>query len=315
MFLQIRENYYISTGRSKMEPVLSLYDFLNQFPSENECFRYLVNKRWPDGFRCPKCGNQKAYFIGEHRRFQCTACRRQTSVTAGTVFHRLRHPLLTLFWAVYLIATSKKGISAMELKRKLDIRSYQTAWFLHHKIRSAMASSQMFPLTGDAEADETFIGGRRHGKRGRGAEGKTPVAAVVETDGKTMGRAYLETINNAKAENLTSFLSRNLSPGVKITTDGFLSYTSLAANFHHTPRIRSKNCTEDDLLPKVHIVIANLKMWLRGTYNCLPEKHLQRYLDEFIFRFNRRWKLENIFDKLLVRCIETPSFTYADLTG
>ena len=101
-----------------MEPVLSLYDFLNRFPSEEDCFKYLVEKRWPDGFRCPKCGNHAAYFIETHRRFQCTACRHQTSVTAGTVFHRLRYPLLTLFWAVYFIATSKKGMSAMELKRK-----------------------------------------------------------------------------------------------------------------------------------------------------------------------------------------------------
>lgn len=297
-----------------MEPVLSLYDFLKQFPSEEECFQYLVTKRWPDGFRCPRCGNYKAYFIEKHRRFQCAACRRQTSVTAGTVFHRLRHPLVTLFWAVYLIATSKKGISAMELKRKLGINSYQTAWLLLHKIRSAMASSQLFPLTGDAEADETFIGGRRPGKRGRGAVGKIPVAAVVETDGKTMGRAYLETIDAATTEHLTSFLTRNLSPGVKVTTDGFLAYGFLSANFQHLPRVRSKR-DDEDTLPKVHILIANLKMWLRGTYNCLPSKHLQHYLDEFIFRFNRRGKLESIFDKLLVRCIAAPSFTYADLTG
>lgn len=297
-----------------MNPVLSLYEFISQFPTEEECFQYFVDKRWPNGFRCPKCGNTAAYFIEEHRRFQCTACRRQTSVTAGTVFHRLRHPLLTLFWAVYLIATSKKGISAMELKRKLGIKSYQTAWLLLHKIRSAMASSQLFPLTGDAEADETFVGGSRPGKRGRGAAGKTPVAAVVETDGKTMGRAYLETIDAATTESLTSFLSRNLSPGVKVTTDGLLSYGFLSANFQHVPHIRSKR-NDEDTLPKVHILIANLKMWLRGTYNCLPSKHLQHYLDEFIFRFNRRWKLENIFDKLLVRCIATPSVTYADLTG
>ena len=297
-----------------MDPVLSLYDFLKQFPTEEECFQYIVSKRWPDGFRCPKCGNTAAYFIAKHRRFQCTACRRQTSVTAGTVFHRMRHPLLTLFWAVYLIATSKKGISAMELKRKLGIKSYQTAWLLLHKIRFAMASSQLFPLTGDVEADETFIGGSRPGKRGRGAVGKIPVAAVVETDGKTMGRAYIETIDAATTENLTSFLSRNLSPGVKVTTDGLNVYGFLSSNFQHVPRIRSRQ-SDDDTLPKVHILISNLKMWLRGTYNCLPSKHLQHYLDEFIFRFNRRWKLENIFDKLLVRCIATPSITYAELTG
>lgn len=297
-----------------MNSVLSLYDFLNRFPSEEDCFHYLIEKRWPDGFRCPKCGNRESYFIEKHRLFQCTMCRHQTSVTAGTVFNRLRHPLLTLFWAVYLIATSKKGISAMELKRKLSIRSYQTAWLLLHKIRSAMASSQMFPLTGDAEADETYVGGRHPGKRGRGAEGKIPVAAVVETNKKNMGRAYLETIESVSAYNLTSFLSRNLTPGVKVTTDGYKSYGFLSEYFCHVPRIKSF-LNDDDVLPKVHILIANLKMWLRGTYNCLPSKHLQRYLDEFIFRFNRRWNLDTIFDKLLVRCIDTPSITYADLTG
>ena len=298
-----------------MEPILSLYDFLDCFPSEYDCFQYLVEKRWPDGFRCPKCGNTSAYFIEKHRRFQCTACRRQTSVTAGTVFHRLRHPLLTLFWAVYFIATSKKGISAMELQRKLGIRSYQTAWLLLHKIRYAMASSQMFPLTNDVEADETFVGGRHSGKRGRGAEGKTPVAAVVETNGKTMGRAYLETIESVTTYNLTSFITRNLTPGVKVTTDGYTAYGFLSAYFQHVPLTRPKDTTDDEVLPKVHILFANLKMWLRGTYNCLPSKHLQRYLDEFIFRFNRRWKMENIFDKLLLRCIITHAFTYADLTG
>jgi transposase-like protein len=296
-----------------MEKVLSLYDFLKRFPSEEDCFQYLVRTRWPDGFRCPVCGNKSAYLIEKHHRFQCTACRHQTSVTAGTVFHRLRQPLVTLFWAVYLIATSKKGISASELQRKLAIKSYQTAWLLSHKVRSAMASSQMFPLTGDAEADETYIGGRRPGKRGRGAADKLPVAAVVETNGKTMGRAYLEILDGVSAYNLTSFLSRHLTPGVKVTTDGFLAYGFLSAYFQHTPLIRKS--TGDDVLPKVHIVIANLKMWLRGTYNCLPSKHLQRYLDEFIFRFNRRWNLDTIFDKLLLRCVATSSFTYADLTG
>lgn len=298
-----------------MKPVLSLYEFLNRFPSEDECFQYLIEKRWPDGFRCPKCNNHKAYFIEKHRRFQCTACRHQTSVTAGTVFHRLRHPLLTLFWAVYLVATSKKGISAMELQRKLNIRSYQTAWLLLHKIRSAMASSQMFPLTEDVEVDETLVGGRRPGKRGRGAEGKSLVAAAVETNGKTMGRAYLETIESASTYNLMSFISRTITPGVKVTSDGFKSYEFLADYFNHVPVTKSTNPSDDESLPKVHIVIANLKMWLRGTYNCLPSKHLQHYLDEFIFRFNRRWKIDNIFDKLLVRCVMAPSFTYADLTG
>jgi len=297
-----------------MESTLSLYEFLKRFPTEDDCFQYLVKKRWPDGFRCPKCGNPHAYYIVTYHRFQCTVCRHQTSVTAGTVFHKLRQPLLTLFWAVYFIATSKKGMSAMELKRKLGIRSYQTSWLLLHKIRSAMASSHLFPLTGNVEVDETFVGGRRPGKRGRGAEGKSLVAAVVETNGTTMGRAYLETIDDATTDTLARFVTSHVAPGVMVTTDAYKSYGFLSTSFHHVQVVRSHK-TVDEPLPKVHIVIANLKMWLRGTYNCLPSKHLQKYLDEFNFRFNRRWYLESIFDKLLDRCVNSFSLSYADLTG
>lgn len=297
-----------------MSSILSLYDFLKHYPSEDECFKYLVSLRWPEGFQCPRCNHQKAYYITKHRRYQCTRCRYQASVTAGTLFHRMRQPLMTLFWAVYLIATSKKGMSAMELKRKLDIRSYQTAWLLLHKIRAAMASSHTFPLSGSIELDETLVGGRRPGKRGRGAQDKSLVAVAVETDGKQMGRAFLETIDRATAGNLANFASRNLAPGATVSTDGFKSYSFLSEHYDHKTLVRSQK-TDQDTLPKVHIVIANLKMWLRGTYNCLPEKHLQKYLDEFIFRFNRRWNLNSIFDILLFRCVTSPAFTYADLTG
>jgi transposase-like protein len=221
---------------------------------------------------------------------------------------------MTLFWAVYLIATSKKGMSAMELKRKLDIRSYQTAWLLLHKIRTAMASSHTFPLRGRIELDETLVGGRRPGKRGRGAKGKSLVAAAVETDGKQMGRAYLETIDCATKSSLAGFASRNLAPGATVGTDGFKSYSFLAEHYNHKTLVRPQK-KDQDMLPKVHIIIANLKMWLRGIYNYLPEKHLQKYLDEFIFRFNRRWNLNMIFDILLFRCVTSSAFTYADLTG
>jgi transposase-like protein len=216
-----------------------------------------------------------------------------------------------LFWAVYLVSTSKKGLSAMELQRKLGFRSYRTAWTLLQKIRLAMASSRSFPLTGSVEVDETYIGGRRPGKRGRGAEGKALVAVAVETSGRTMGRAYLSSIKDTSTDSLKSFISTYVTPGVTVTSDAFPSYAFLDQDYVHVPVVSLK--ADTDILPKVHIVIANLKMWLRGTYNCLPSKHLQKYLDEFIFRFNRRWKLENIFDKLLVRCIMNHPCTYAEL--
>jgi len=296
-----------------MVSVLSLSEFLQRFPSEDECYQYLAKKRWPNGFRCPKCGHDAAYYLSTYKRYQCKKCRRQTSLTAGTVFHKLRYPLVTLFWAVYLIATSKKGLSAMELQRKLGILSYRTAWTLLQKIRSAMASSHDFPLTGTVEIDETYIGGRRPGKRGRGAEGKSLVGAVVETTGRSMGRAYLRTMDDASMDSLKSFVTAHVSPGVTVTSDAFKSYAFLGQDYVHNPVVSSHQAPDTGTLPKVHIVIANLKMWLRGTYNCLPSKHLQKYLDEFTFRFNRRWKLENIFDKLLDRCILNHPYTYAEL--
>jgi len=295
--------------------ILSFFEYQEQFSDEEDCFKYLFQLRWPNGFVCPKCGGSEYYMIYKHKRFQCKQCRHQTSVTAGTVFHRSHQPLRVLFMAVYLIATSKKGLSAMELRRKLGINGYKTAWLLMQKIRTAMASSGKFLLTRMVEVDETYIGGHREGPRGRGAKDKTLVAIAVETNGSTMGRAYLKTINSLTMTELEQFVKDHVARATKVSTDGHKSYGSLNNDYVHIPVKNSKACSKSDVLPKVHIVVANLKMWLRGTYNCLPAKHLQRYLDEFVFRFNRRWNLENIFDKLLVRCINTNTITYAELTG
>ena len=295
--------------------ILSFFEYQEQFSDEEDCFNYLFQLRWPNGFVCPKCGGSEYYMIYKHKRFQCKQCRHQTSVTAGTVFHRSHQPLRVLFMAVYLIATSKKGLSAMELRRKLGINGYKTAWLLMQKIRTAMASSGKFLLTRMVEVDETYIGGHREGPRGRGAKDKTLVAIAVETNGSTMGRAYLKTINSLTMTELEQFVKDHVARATKVSTDGHKSYGSLNNDYVHIPVKNSKACSKSDVLPKVHIVVANLKMWLRGTYNCLPAKHLQRYLDEFVFRFNRRWNLENIFDKLLVRCVNTNTITYAELTG
>lgn len=298
-----------------MNKLLTLFEYQKRFATEEDCFNYLVSLRWPNGFVCPHCGGTEYYMIHTHKRFQCKRCRHQTSVTAGTVFHKLRQPLRILFMAVYLIATSKKGFSAMELRRKLGIRGYKTAWLLMQKIRTAMASSGTLQLTRMVEVDETYIGGHREGPRGRGAKDKTVVAIAVETDGSTMRRAYLKTIDSLTMGELEQFVKDHVAEGTKVRTDCFKSYGSLNKTYDHIPVIKNISGNTSDLLPKVHIVVANLKMWLRGTYNCLPAKHLQRYLDEFVFRFNRRWNLENIFDKLLIRCICTKTITYAELKG
>ena len=203
----------------------------------------------------------------------------------------------------------------MELRRKLGISGYKTAWLLMQKIRTAMASSGKFLLTQMVEVDETYIGGHREGPRGRGAKDKTLVAIAVETNGSSMGLAYLKTINSLTMAELEQFVKDHVVKGTKISTDCYKSYSSLHREYEHITVMNNKTDKNIDLLPKAHIVVANLKMWLRGTYNCLPAKHLQKYSDEFSFRFNRRWNLENIFDKLLVRCVNTNFITYAELTG
>ena len=298
-----------------MNDILTVFDFENRFPTEEACFEYLVSLRWPNGFICPKCGHTEFYLIERRKLFQCKKCKHQASVTAGTIFHKLKQPLKTLFWAIFLIATNKKGISALELQRKLGINCYKTAWTLEHKIRKGMSTSGNFPLIGAVEADETYVGGQSKGKRGRGAENKSIVAVVVETDGVKMGRSYLQIIEHPNKEEIGGFLNKHVAKGTKITTDGFPSYGFLKEAFIHNPIIIKDPKKAGELLPKAHIIIANLKMWLRGTFNRYPVKHLQAYLDEFTFRFNRRWKLENIFDKLLTRCIQRTTITYAELSA
>ena len=294
---------------------MDLLKFQKRFPDEEACFDYFFNVRWPTGFECPKCGHNEYYQIVRRKLFQCKKCSYQASVTAGTVFHRTKLSLHKLLWAVYLISTIKKGMSALELQRKLGMGSYKTAWLLIHKIRKAMVSSGDFPLNDSVEADETYVGGHHEGKAGRGAAGKSLVAVVVETNGKTMGRAYLKKIDSADKEELGSFVRERVAEGSTVITDGWPSYKCLVEEYEHQPIVIKELNKSGELLPKVHIVIANLKMWLRGTFNRYPHKHIQTYLDEFSFRFNRRWNLENIFDKLLTRCIQRNTVTFADLTA
>lgn len=291
--------------------MLSIFEFQQAFPDDDACYDYLYNKRWANGFSCPRCHHDQAYKIKSRKLMQCKSCRYQASVTAGTIFHKLRQPLSVLIWACYWVATTKKGISAKELQRKLDIKSYQTAWTLLHKIREAMKSSGQHSLTKNVEFDETFLGVTKRSKNARRALAKV----VVETDGPKMGRAYLEHLQRQTSQEIKKFICKNVASGVVIKTDGNVSYKFLKKLYQHKPLKMYDKKDNDIHLPKVHIVIMNLKNWLRGTYNSLPNKHSQRYLNEFNFRFNRRWKLENIFDKLITRAIDTFTITYAELTG
>lgn len=296
--------------------VLSLFEFERQFGSEEACFEFLFFQRWPDGFHCPHCGHEEYSFIRTRKLYQCCSCRYQTSVTAGTVFHRSKLPLRTLFYAVYLLATHKKGMSALELQRKLGIRNYKTAWLLLHKLRSAMRDRTFMPLIGTVEVDETYLGGSRHGTPGRGANNKEVIAVAVETHGKKMGRSMLKRVPNARRESLEPFVTEQVQAGSTVITDGLMSYNWLPDRYTHDRRPQKDPEDGIKLLPKVHIVITNLKAWMRGTFNRYPApKHLDAYLHEFQFRFNRRWNPESIFEQLLNNCVSYNTVTLADLTG
>ena len=263
-------------------------EFEKRFGDEESCREYLARLRWPEGFRCPACNHAEAWVSGRGLR-QCQACGRQTSVTAGTVFQDTRLPLRLWFRAMWAMTGTQHGVSALGLQKVLGMRRYETVWTWLHKLRTAMVRPGRERLSGTVEVDETYIGGVRTGKRGRGAEGKALVAIAVEDKGGEIGRIRLDRVADASAESLTAFITENAEAGSLIRTDGWRAYGSLPERgFGHEVARKSAEVGED-LLPLAHRVASLLKRWLLGTHQgAVRPSHLDYYLDEFTFRFNRR---------------------------
>ncbi|MFP4271163.1 MAG: IS1595 family transposase [Alphaproteobacteria bacterium] len=270
--------------------------FLERFGTDAQCRAYLVEARWPEGFRCAGCGHDRAY--SHHKRLieECRACGRQHSILAGTIFEQTKTGLARWFLAIYLVTSSKGGISALELQRQMGFASYGTAWTWLHKIRRAMVDPDRRQLEGDVEADETLIGGRQPGQRGRGAAGKTVVAGAIEaapgeTRKRKLGRLRLEAVASAAGEHLERFIVANVAKPATVTTDGWSGYAGLeAAGYRHRAIALASSWGEAaQRLPAVHLVFGLAKRWLLGTHHgAVSAKYLQRYLDEYVFRFNRR---------------------------
>lgn len=215
-------------------------------------------------------------------------------MTAGTVLHRTRTPLHLWFWAAYLVTTATPGISALQLQRQLGIPRYETTWTMLHKLRRAMVNPERTPLAGAVEVDECFVGGHEAGLRGGRQQGvKALVVVAVEVRGAGSGRVRMQVIDDASAETLCTFVTGSVAPGTTVHTDGWQGYKRLARlGYDHQPRSqrahRQLDGDPDEILPRVHRVISHLKTWLQGTHRGVSEEHLQVYLDEFSFRFNRR---------------------------
>lgn len=260
------------------------------FSTETACRDYLARLRWPDGFRCPHCGGGKAWPV-RNVLFQCADCDRQTSVTAGTIFQDTRTPLPVWFRAMWWVTTQKNGSSALGLQRVLGLKSYETAWAWLHKFRRAMVRPGRDLLTGRVEVDECYVGGPEEGLPGRLNLEKALVVVAAEEDGTRIGRIRLRQIVDASAESLIPFVRESVVSGSTVHTDGWLGYLPLKKNGyqHDVTYLKQSTQAASELLPRVHLVISLLKRWMMGTHQgAISHKHLDYYLDEFTFRFNRR---------------------------
>lgn len=297
---------------------MTVNQFRRRFRTERDCLRYLIKRKWPHGFCCPRCGNGRAYIIESRKIYQCAHCRHQTSVTANTIFHKTRKPLRDWFWAIFLVATRTTGSSARQIQHDLGL-SYQTAWTWCHKIRKAMADRDTrYQLRGVLELDDTYIGGRKKpGKRGRGAGGKVPVILAVARRPKGCGHVALGKMAPFSSQQAGSFVHQQVRADAHLTADGLPLYRPLQEDFHLEQVIVGDGPRASEIFPHVHRVIGRLKNWIRGTHSHVSEKHLDQYLAEFSYRFNRRFKQRRItiFDRLVTACCVTQAITYRQLVA
>lgn len=310
----------------------NLLDFQSMFQSEIACLRYLEQVRWPGGFACEKCS-----WIGDPFRVSvrprvltCRSCRHEASVTAGTVMHRSKTPILVWFWAAYLIATQTPGISALEVQKKLGITRYETAFQLMHKLRSAMVRPNRDKIGAEwpLEMDLIYIGGQ-HKSGLQGMTDNTPVIIAVEIKRREMrdansgkvikrglaGRVRIEMLSSKSPVSIDKFANSCIAPNAIIFTDGGGEFRNLSSfGFNHKPSTMLRDRAKmDACLPIVSTVTANLKAWINGTFHGIRKQHLQAYLNEFTFRFNRRFYRSISFRTLLGLGTHRAGQTYAEL--
>jgi transposase-like protein len=300
----------------------SVGEFQSWFGTDADCLDYLDWLRWPAGFVCPRCGHASGWAVGDGR-YKCVACGARTSVTAGTLFDRRRTPLTVWFTACWLFSTQKDGVSAQSLQRALAIGSYPTAWSMLHRLRSVLVRPGRDRLTGTVEVDETYIGGEEPGLRGGRAKGKKALVgvAVEVKEPRGYGRCRMAILTAASAASLHPFVTAHVEPGARVVTDGWQGYRGLdELGYTHEPRsqraARARGDDPGELLPAVHRVASLAKRWLLGTHQgSVAEAHLQSYLNEFVFRFNRRRSRNRglVFYRVLELAVAHDPVRYRDL--
>jgi transposase-like protein len=299
---------------------LDQLDFEQRFATEEACREYLELLRWPDGFACPRCRHRSAWRV-HHQRHMCAACQYPVSVMAGTIFQDTHKPLRLWFRAAWYVTGQKNGTSALGLQRVLGLGSYLTAWSWLHKLRRAMVRPGRDALSGRVEVDETYVGGLAAGKRGRGSENKALVAIAAEEDGAGIGRIRMTRIGDASAASLQGFVGSVVVSGSVVHTDGWDGYGGLSAAgyVHEVSPLRGQGkAAASQLLPRVHRVASLLKRWLLGTHQgAVRPEHLDYYLDEFTFRFNRRKSRSRgkLFYRLMQQAVQVEPSPYKQMVG
>lgn len=291
---------------------INLIRLMEQFGSEERCFDYLVSLRWPNGPACPHCQSTKVYRIRKRKQFKCGGCGKQFSPLAGTIFNDSHLLLSKWFLATYAMCESKKGISALQLKRMLGT-SYKTAWYLCHRIRAAMANGHQRQLTGEVEIDETYIGARKAGPPGRGALGKVAVIGMVERGGEMR----LAAVSDVRRETILQLVRKHVSPNaLALYSDEFPAYKKVAKNFpvKHS-RVRH---SESWVHGKVHTNTVEsawslLKRSIIGSYHKVSRKHLPAYMEEAAYRYNNRQN-PKLFQLTVRRLLESKALSFSDLT-
>lgn len=264
-------------------------EFEKMFFTEEQCLNYLKEIRFPYGYHCRKC-NHKEYWLNSRGLMVCKKCRDELSITSGTFFHRSKLSFVIIFRALWWLIAQKNGVSAIGLQRILGIGSYRTVWSLLHKFRRLMVLPNREKLSGKVEVDETLVGGKKSGKRGRGAEGKTLVVIAIEILERGTGRVRMSTISGASKKSLKEFIENNIESGSTLITDGWKGYNGISKKgYIHLIEDETKKLDGDEILPNIHRIASLLKRWLLGTHqNYIGKKYLPYYLDEYTFRYNRR---------------------------
>jgi len=295
----------------------TMSEFQERFSTEHACREYLCALRWPEGFRCPRCGHGEAW-VNARGLWVCRKCRCQASVAAGTIFQDTRKPLRQWFQAIWHVTNQKHGVSALGLQRALGLGSYPTAWTWLHKLRRAMVRPGRDRLSGRVQVDETFVGGVHSGDPGRAAAGKSLVlVAAEEAEPDRIGRIRLLRIADGSMSTLHGAIGQCVEPQSTVCTDGWSGYRELAMAGYRHKVVRSEVELGEHLLPLPHRVASLLKRWLLGTHQgAVRASHLDYYLDEFTFRFNRRTSRSRgkLFYRLMQQAVAVDPVPAAQIT-